>query len=84
MNEQASAWLAAVAGLSEVHARLSRVVILNRDALNVIRKQDGPDTLFYLDPPYLTETRTAPDVFAHEMTEADPLDSPTGGMGMPT
>jgi DNA adenine methylase len=27
--------------------------VLNRDALDVIRQQDGPDTLFYLDPPYL-------------------------------
>jgi DNA adenine methylase len=42
--------------------------VLNRDALDVIRQQDGPDTLFYLDPPYLPETRAAADVYAHEMT----------------
>lgn len=68
MNEQASAWLSAVDGLPAVHARLKRVVVLNRDALDVIRQQDGPDTLFYLDPPYLQETRTTPAVYAHEMT----------------
>lgn len=68
MNEQASAWITAVDGLSAVHARLRRVVILSRDALDVIRQQDGPGTLFYLDPPYLPETRSAPDVYAHEMT----------------
>jgi DNA adenine methylase len=68
MNEQASAWLNAVDGLAEVHARLRRVAILNRDALDVIRQQDGPGTLYYLDPPYLTETRAAGDVYAHEMT----------------
>lgn len=68
MNEQASAWLNAVEGLPAVHARLKRVVVLNRDALGVIRQQDGPGTLFYLDPPYLKETRTSPDVYAHEMT----------------
>jgi DNA adenine methylase len=67
MNEQASAWLSAVAGLASVHARLRRVAILNRDALDVIRQQDGPSTLFYLDPPYLGETRAADDVYAHEM-----------------
>ncbi|MDE2097198.1 MAG: DNA adenine methylase [Patescibacteria group bacterium] len=67
MNEQASAWLNAVDGLAAVHARLKRVAILNRDALDVIRQQDGPDTLFYLDPPYLGETRSAADVYAHEM-----------------
>lgn len=67
MNEQASAWLTAVEGLPAVHARLKRVVILNHDALDVIRQQDGPQTLFYCDPPYPAETRTAPDVYAHEM-----------------
>jgi len=57
MNEQASAWLSAIDGLPEVHARLKRVVILNRDALECIKSQDGPKTLFYCDPPYLHETR---------------------------
>ncbi len=72
MNEQASAWLTAVEGLSTVHARLKRVVILNCPALEVIRTQDGNKTLFYLDPPYLHETRTATGVYgAYEMTEAD-------------
>lgn len=69
MNEQASAWLNAVDGLPAVHARLRRVVILNRPALEVIRQQDGPKTLFYLDPPYLHETRVATDAYQHEMTE---------------
>ncbi len=70
MNEQASAWTAAVDGLPAVHARLRRVAILNHDALDVIRQQDGPDTLFYLDPPYLAETRACDDVYAHEMGPA--------------
>ena len=68
MNEQASAWLSAVEGLPAVHARLKRVVILNRDALDVIRQQDGENTLFYLDPPYLHETRAAKDAYEHEMS----------------
>jgi site-specific DNA-adenine methylase len=28
-------------------------------------------TLFYLDPPYLHATRTAQDVYAHEMSDED-------------
>jgi DNA adenine methylase len=71
MNEQASAWWNAVEGLRAVHSRLKRVVILNRDALDVIRSQDGPQTFFYLDPPYLQETRTAPVVYSHEMTREE-------------
>lgn len=70
MNEQASAWLNAIDGLPAVHARLKRVVILNHDALAVIRQQDGEKTLFYLDPTYVPDSRTAPDVYAHEMTVA--------------
>lgn len=71
MNEQASAWLTAVEGLPEVHARLKRVAILNRDGLDVIRQQDGPQTLFYLDPPYLHETRATTGEYEHEMTKEE-------------
>lgn len=67
MNEQVSAWLTAIDGLPDVHARLKRVVILNRPAVDVIREQDGPNTCFYLDPPYLHETRTTTSDYAHEM-----------------
>jgi DNA adenine methylase len=72
MNEQASAWRTAVEGLPAVHARLRRVVILNRPALDVIRSQDGRRTLFYCDPPYLHETRASTDTYGpHEMSAAD-------------
>ncbi len=71
MNEQISAWQTSVEGLPAVSARLRRVVVLNKDALEVIRQQDGPATLFYLDPPYLHETRASTNNYAHEMTEAD-------------
>jgi DNA adenine methylase len=70
-NEQANAWWGAVDGLPDVAERLRDVVVLNRKAPDVIRQQDGPGTLFYLDPPYLHETRTAQDVYAHEMIEVD-------------
>ena len=69
MNEQVSAWLTTIEGLPTVHARLKRVLILNDDALEIIRKFDSPTTWFYLDPPYLQGTRTAKDVYQFEMTE---------------
>jgi DNA adenine methylase len=71
MNEQCSAWLTTVEGLPAVHDRLKRVVLLNRPAIDVIRSQDGPQTLFYCDPPYVQATRTATDVYSHEMTAQD-------------
>jgi DNA adenine methylase len=70
-NEQASAWWNCVEGLPAVAERLRRVVILNQPALEVIQKQDGEKTLFYLDPPYLPETRASKDNYQHEMTEKD-------------
>jgi DNA adenine methylase len=71
MNNEVSAWLSAVEGLPLVHERLKRVLILNRSALGVIQGQDGPDTLFYCDPPYLHETRATTADYAHEMTAND-------------
>ncbi|EMI55213.1 DNA adenine methylase [Rhodopirellula sallentina] len=68
MNEQASAWLGAIDGLETVHDRLKRVVILCRNALDVICQQDGERTLFYLDPPYLPSTRASSGNYEHEMT----------------
>jgi DNA adenine methylase len=71
MNEQASSWLTAVEGLAEVHDRLKRVVILNDDAVAIITREDSPNTLFYLDPPYLHETRITTQDYSQEMTEHD-------------
>jgi len=70
-NEQASAWLSAVEGLPEVHARLKRVVVLGpKPAVDVIKQQDGPGTLFYCDSPYPASTRTSKDTYGqYEMTD---------------
>lgn len=70
MNEQASSWLSAIEGLPEVHARLARVAILNRDGAEVVRQHDSPTTLFYVDPTYTPDSRSSPEVYRHEMTPA--------------
>ncbi len=69
INEQVNAWLGVIDGLPDVHQRLRNVVILNQDACDVIRKQDGQNTLFYCDPPYVHETRSTTGEYAFEMTE---------------
>lgn len=72
MNEQVSAWLTAVDGLPDIHARLRRVEVWSRSAVDAIRKLDGPDLLVYADPPYVHETRSSTGEYGeHEMSEAD-------------
>ncbi len=51
--------------------RLRGVVIENKDAFALIEQMDGPEVLFYVDPPYLPETRDKGGDYCHEMTLAD-------------
>ena len=67
MNGNVSEWLSAVDGMGDVHARLRRVLIEHMPAIDLIRREDTPGTLFYCDPPYLHETRTSLNSYAFEM-----------------
>lgn len=51
--------------------RLRGVVITKRDAIDVMAAHDGPETLHYVDPPYLPETRDAGMDYRHEMKISD-------------
>ncbi len=55
--------------LATVHRRLQGVVIERRDALEVLRVQDSPETLFYVDPPYVPATRSSGG-YRHELDAA--------------
>lgn len=57
--------------LREIIKRLRGVVIENRPAIQVIQKHDGPETLHYVDPPYVAETRDPGRDYRYEMMEAD-------------
>jgi DNA adenine methylase len=73
MNAEASAWWSSIDGLEQVRNRLGRVTILPaQKATDVMRSQDGPRTLFYLDPPYLHSTREAGNMYKRfEMSDDD-------------
>lgn len=53
-------------------ARLKKVLIENRDALKVIEDHDRDDTLFFIDPPYVLDTRNmGGKAYRHEMSNED-------------
>lgn len=71
-SHELASWPEIVPAITE---RLRGVVIENRDAIEVIKQQDSPVTLFYVDPPYLQETRRDPGRgYRHEMTSQDHAD----------
>lgn len=50
--------------------RLRAVTIENQDAKKVMADHDGPETLHYVDPPYVLETRSyGKGGYRHEMTD---------------
>lgn len=52
------------------HERLKTVVIENEDAQKIILQNDSPETVFYVDPPYSTQTRPG-GRYKHEMDDFD-------------
>jgi DNA adenine methylase len=67
----ASDWRRYPINLVAVIERLQGVVIENRDAFEIMETHDGPETLHYVDPPYVPETRNVGRDYSHEMTEKD-------------
>lgn len=71
-------WLNLPASLALAAERIMGVIIESRPALQVMAAHDSPETLHFVDPPYLIETRSRahrrPDnggVYRHELTTAE-------------
>ncbi|MBX6423322.1 DNA adenine methylase [Thermosulfurimonas sp. F29] len=71
MSGAVSRWISRIEALWLVAERLRTVQIEHDDALEVIKRYDSPDTLFYLDPPYVHEARSDPNAYGNEMDAAD-------------
>lgn len=65
-------WAAYPDAIGPIGERFSGVLIENRDALDVIQSHDGADTLFFVDPPYLHDTRCMRNRggYRHELDDA--------------
>lgn len=72
VGETVSKWNNALPKLLEV-ARVirSNFQIIKMDALDAILRLDHPKMFFYLDPPYLLETRGSKDDYTFEFSEDD-------------
>jgi DNA adenine methylase len=54
-------------GIEAISERISNIIIENQDVLKICKRWDSPQTCFYLDPPYLPETRVTRYDYTHEM-----------------
>lgn len=69
-------WAHMPPAIDQLSERMRGVTIENRDYAAIVGQHDGPQTLFYADPPYLHETRSGNGTqhtrrYRHEFTEAD-------------
>ena len=71
MSGVVSRWLGSVERLPEIAERLLRVQIENRPALELVDLYDGPDTLFYCDPPYAHGARGDSMAYGFELSDSD-------------
>lgn len=60
-----------ISHLPAVIARFTNVQIENRHYRYLVERYDHEETLFYVDPPYVTVTRSTPDLYAFEWTDDD-------------
>lgn len=68
-------WVKYPEGLAAIAERFTGVLIENRPAVEVMQQHDTPQTLHYVDPPYVHSTRVMQagkaGYYRHEMTVAD-------------
>ena len=68
----ANEWATYPASVATFHGRFRAVTLECLPAVDVIQRYDSPTTLFYVDPPYVMNTRTSNSkAYRFEMTDAD-------------
>ncbi len=64
-----NAWENSIENLYDIKKRLNNVIILNEHFREVLTLYNDSDTFFYLDPPYMHQTRTSKENYTHEMSD---------------
>lgn len=68
VSQSVARFLSKVEGLEAVINELRHIQVENRDFRKIFSAYDGDKTIFYVDPPYLRETRTGNIRYKHELT----------------
>jgi DNA adenine methylase len=66
VNNKATEFANKVCKLDAIRNRLKNVQVDSIDAIKCIEYWDTPNTLFYLDPPYISDTRITKKAYHHE------------------
>ena len=66
-----NAWNTIIDELPALSEELKSCFIANEKALKIINDFNTENTLLYLDPPYLQETRVSHDAYEYDMTTED-------------
>lgn len=67
-----NAWLTAIEEIPKISKRIWGVSFLHEDAVRTVKDNShDPNTLIYLDPPYLHSTRKSKRAYTHEMSDQD-------------
>lgn len=69
--EYINAWLSSTINLQHIAKRLCEVDVKCDSAINIMLKYDSPNTFYYLDPPYLHNTRVTTNNYEYEMDESE-------------
>ena len=72
MSQTVSSWLNKIDNkMIDIVERSREIQIENKDILDLIDTYDNKDTLFYLDPPYVPETRKNKKAYKYELSADD-------------
>lgn len=71
MSASVSKWWGNIDNIEMAIKRFASIQVENIDFEDCIKKYDRSSTLFYLDPPYVTDTRKQKKSYKYEMTATD-------------
>lgn len=67
-------WVSYWDAIPHFHERLRSVAIENRQASELMKIHDSPEALFFLDPPYVHDTRGTKHGYHYEMSDAQHIE----------